>query len=145
MLLPTKKGSYTKGEGHFFSYDATLQLDYSTRSGKHLLLNSTGGSIAQTNSDFMTVAVTGFSNERLDQINSGNGYSPNTKPVYDNITTRQISGYTNFNYSYDNRYAADLSIRSDGSSQFGAEKRFGTFWSAGIRQRLFTPSPQVPI
>jgi TonB-linked SusC/RagA family outer membrane protein len=132
----TKKGSYTKGEGHFFSYDGTLQLDYSKRTGKHLLLNSTGLSIAQTNSDFMTVTVTGFPNERLDQINFGNGYPPNTKPVYENITTRQISAYTNFNYSYDNRYAADLSIRSDGSSQFGSEKRFGTFWSAGVSWNL---------
>ncbi|HEY8894730.1 MAG TPA: SusC/RagA family TonB-linked outer membrane protein [Niastella sp.] len=132
----TKKGSYTKGEGHFFSYDGTVQLDYSKRSGKHLLLNSTGGSITQTNSDYMTVTVTGFPNERLDQINFGNGYPPNTKPVYENITTRQISGYTNFNYSYDNRYSADLSIRTDGSSQFGSEKRFGTFWSAGVSWNL---------
>ncbi|HEY1202157.1 MAG TPA: SusC/RagA family TonB-linked outer membrane protein, partial [Niastella sp.] len=113
-----------------------MQLDYSKRSGKHLLLNSTGGTITQTNSDFMTVTVTGFPNERLDQINFGNGYPSNTKPVYENITTRQISGYTNFNYSYDNRYAADLSIRTDGSSQFGSEKRFGTFWSAGVSWNL---------
>lgn len=132
----TKKGIYTKGEGHFFSYDGALQLDYSKQFGKHRLLNSTGLSIAQTNSDFMTVTVTGFPNERLDQINFGNGYPPNTKPVYENITTRQISGYTNFNYSYDNRYAADLSIRSDGSSQFGSEKRYGTFWSAGVSWNL---------
>jgi TonB-linked SusC/RagA family outer membrane protein len=146
----TKKGSYTKGAGNFSSYDGTLQLDYSKRTGKHLLLNSTGGSIAQTRSDFMTVTVTGFPNERLDQINFGNGYPPNTKPVYENITTRQISGYTNFNYSYDNRYSADFSIRSDGSSQFGAEKRFGTFWSAGVswnlhKEKILANTPYIDL
>lgn len=132
----TRKGSYTKGEGNFFSYDGTLQLDYSKRIGKHLLLNSTGGAISQTNSDYLTVIATGFPNERLDQINFGNNYAENSKPTYTNNTTRLISGYTNFNYSYDSRYSADFSMRSDGSSQFGSEKRFGTFWSAGVSWNL---------
>ncbi|AEV98596.1 SusC/RagA family TonB-linked outer membrane protein [Niastella koreensis] len=132
----TRKGIYTKGEGNFFSYDGTIQLDYSKRLGKHLILNSTGSSISQTNSDYMTVTATGFPNERLDQINFGNNYQENSKPTYTNNTTRLISAYTNFNYSYDNRYAADFSIRSDGSSQFGTDKRFGTFWSAGVSWNL---------
>ncbi len=84
----------------------------------------------------MTVIATGFPNERLDQINFGNNYEENSKPTYTNNTTRLISGYTNFNYSYDSRYSADFSIRSDGSSQFGSEKRFGTFWSAGASWNL---------
>jgi TonB-linked SusC/RagA family outer membrane protein len=132
----TRKGIYTKGEGNFFSYDGTVQLDYSKRLGRHLLLNSTGTSISQTNSDFMTVTATGFPNDRLDQINFGNNYQENSKPSYTNNTTRLISAYTNFNYSYDNRYAADFSVRSDGSSQFGTQKRFGTFWSAGVSWNL---------
>ncbi|MBO9201597.1 MULTISPECIES: SusC/RagA family TonB-linked outer membrane protein [Niastella] len=132
----TRKGIYTKGEGNFFSYDGTVQLDYSKKLGRHLILNSTGSSISQTTSDFTTVTATGFPNDRLDQINFGNNYQENSKPKYTNSTTRLISAYTNFNYSYDSRYAADFSIRSDGSSQFGTQKRFGTFWSAGVSWNL---------
>ena len=37
----------------------------------------------------------------------------------------------NFNYIYDDRYFLDLSGRYDGSSQFGADKRWAPFWSVG--------------
>jgi len=132
----TRRGSYKKGTANFFSYDGTLQMDYSKRIGKHLLLNSTGTAISQTNDDYLSITATGFPNERLDQINFGNGYAENTKPEYTNNTSRLISIYSNFNYSYDNRYAADFSFRTDGSSQFGANKRFGNFWSAGVSWNL---------
>ena len=35
-------------------------------------------------------------------------------------------------YDYDNKYFAEASIRSDESSRFGANHRYGTFWSAGV-------------
>lgn len=34
-------------------------------------------------------------------------------------------------YSYDNKYFFDTSIRTDGSSRFHPDNRWGTFWSAG--------------
>ncbi len=34
-------------------------------------------------------------------------------------------------YSYDNKYFFDASIRSDGSSRFHPDSRWGTFWSVG--------------
>lgn len=132
----TKKGSYTKGEGKFFSYDGTLQVDYSKRFGKHQLMNSTGGSISQTDSKYLSIYVEGFGNDQQDQISFGNGYPPNSRPSYVNNITRRVSGFTNFNYSYNNRYNADLSVSTDGSSQFGSKKRFGTFWSAGASWNL---------
>ena len=132
----TKKGSYTKGEGNFFSYDASLQMDYSRQFGKHQFMNTTGGSIAETENNYLTVYVEGFPNDRLNQISFGNGYPPNSKPKYTNDVTRRISGFSNFNYTYDNRYVADFSISSDGSSQFGTNKRFATFWSAGASWNL---------
>ena len=33
-------------------------------------------------------------------------------------------------YSFDNRYAVSASVRRDGASSFGENKRWGTFWSA---------------
>src|SRR5699024_11088579 len=35
-------------------------------------------------------------------------------------------------YTYDDRFLADLTIRENASSQFGADNRWGLFWSAGI-------------
>lgn len=53
-----------------------------------------------------------------------------------------ISEYTmasffgNVNYNYNYKYLADFSLRRDGSSRFGANNRWGTFWSAGIGWNL---------
>ena len=57
-------------------------------------------------------------------------------PSASESTTRRVGLVGNVNYVYDNRYYADFSLRTDGSSQFGSNKRFGTFWSAGIGWNL---------
>ena len=132
----TKKGSYTRGWGDFFAYDASVQLDYGRRFGRHHLFNTTGANIAQTESDYTSVYVEGFPNQRLTEIVFGNGYPPNSKPSGSNSISRRVSGFSNFNYSYDGRYQADLSISADGSSQFGINNRFAPFWSLGTSWNL---------
>lgn len=128
----TERGSYTQTHSKFFSYDGSLQLDYNKRMGNGYLYNTTGLNIAETNSDYVGIYVTGFPNERMDDIGFGNGYPENTKPNGGNAVTRRISAFSNFNYTYDNRFLADVSFRADGSSQFGVNKRFAPFWSAGL-------------
>ncbi len=41
-----------------------------------------------------------------------------------------------FDYSYDDKYVANLSWRRDGSSRFARDYRFGEFWSAGLAWNL---------
>ncbi len=41
------------------------------------------------------------------------------------------SYFGRLNYNYDNKYFLSSSIRTDGSSRFASEKRWGTFWSVG--------------
>ncbi|WP_430816482.1 SusC/RagA family TonB-linked outer membrane protein [Carboxylicivirga sp. RSCT41] len=42
------------------------------------------------------------------------------------------SFFANLAYNYNYKYLVDMSIRRDGSSRFGVNNRWGTFWSAGI-------------
>ena len=45
----------------------------------------------------------------------------------------RLGGYFGkVNYDYNSKYLADVSLRRDGSSRFGADKRFGTFWAAKV-------------
>lgn len=53
---------------------------------------------------------------------------------------RIASYFLNANYDYDNRYYASFAFRRDGSSVFGADKRWGNFWSIGGKWR-FTAEP----
>ncbi|MFZ5938938.1 MAG: SusC/RagA family TonB-linked outer membrane protein [Bacteroidota bacterium] len=43
-------------------------------------------------------------------------------------------------YSYDNKYYLRASIRSDGSSKFGANNRWGTFYSVGLSWNMHNES-----
>jgi len=49
---------------------------------------------------------------------------------------RLLSFFGNFEYNYDNRYYLTGSIRTDGSSRFHPDTRWGTFWSAGGSWRI---------
>jgi TonB-linked SusC/RagA family outer membrane protein len=136
----TQKGSYSQSHSQFFSYDGSLQLDVNKRLGNGYFFNTTGASIAETNSTYSSILVKGFPNERMDDIGFGNGYPPNSKPGGGNAVTRRISAFSNFNYTYDNRFLADFSVSVDGSSQFGVNNRFAPFWSTGLGWNIHNES-----
>lgn len=46
------------------------------------------------------------------------------------------SFFLNAQYDYENKYYASASIRRDGASTFGADNRWGTFWSVGAKWRI---------
>jgi TonB-linked SusC/RagA family outer membrane protein len=47
-----------------------------------------------------------------------------------------LSFFSNAEYAYDNRYFLSASVRSDGSSRFHPDNRWGTFWSVGASWRI---------
>lgn len=75
------------------------------------------------------LAVRGITIPYYDQINS-----PGVSVLRQSGTTIKetlLSYFGQANYSFRNKYFVTGSIRTDGSSRFGEDKRFGTFWSAG--------------
>lgn len=68
----------------------------------------------------------------MDDITFALQYAENKTPYGNESITRDI-GFTGvLGYTYDDRFLADLTIRENASSQFGADNRWGLFWSAGI-------------
>lgn len=132
----TKRGSYTRSNGTFFSYDGSVQLDYSKQIGAGQLYATGGAGLAQTNSDASSMQVLGFPNQRLDQLVFGNAYPADSRPSGSNTVTRRFSSFLNGSYSYKGRYQADVSVSADGSSQFGTDKRVAPFWSGGLSWNL---------
>lgn len=130
------RGSYTKNNGSFFSYDASLLADYNHSFGKHLVFGTLGISAAEQNSRTYGVVVTGFPNTRLDELFLGNAYLRDSRPGGQNNISRRASAFTSLNYTYDKRYLADFSFNVDGSTQFGAKNRFAPFWAAGLGWNL---------
>ena len=55
--------------------------------------------------------------------------------AYYRSESRLASYFADAHYAYDDRYYLSASVRRDGSSVFGADNRWGTFWSVGGKWR----------
>lgn len=86
---------------------------------------------------------TSFKNAYL----AGSNYPVEDKPaVINTAVPSSASTYINRNalaswfgnaeYNYNNKYYVSASLRFDGSSRFGSNNRWGTFWSMGAKYRL---------
>ena len=122
-----------------FDYDASLVLSYFWQANKHVINANLGWNAKQSRTKEFSVMAEGFPNERLDYISFATQYQKNGSPSGNEYTSRLVGFLGNLNYSWDERYLFDLSFREDASSQFGADKRWAPFWSAGLGWILFLP------
>ena len=127
-----KKGSYKKSEGDNFNINGDLGLSYSVQLKKHLVFFN--GQLNFSNYTYNTAVMRaeGFPNENMNHISFGVQYDSSTgKPTGTEGISRSIGGIASLNYSYDDRYLFDANYRLTGSSEFGANSRWGSFWSLG--------------
>ncbi|MCR6721186.1 MAG: SusC/RagA family TonB-linked outer membrane protein [Chitinophagaceae bacterium] len=135
-ILPTsdqylKRGEYTitNGKSNMFSTD--LGASYSVEKNGHQVFTNLIYSIQQTSNAMTGMSMVGFPNDRMDDISMGLEYKEGTTAQGSEQTSRTVGVTSAINYSYLNKYLADFSYRASGSSQFGADNRWGSFWSAG--------------
>ena len=131
-----RRGSYSASRGDVFDYDASLVLSYFWQANKHVINANLGWNAKQSRTKEFSVMAEGFPNERLDYISFATQYQKNGSPSGNEYTSRLVGLLGNLNYSWDERYLFDLSFREDASSQFGADKRWAPFWSAGLGWNL---------
>jgi len=110
-------------------YIFTNTLNYNkTFAGVHDLSAVAGMSYEQTEVRNIEVDATGFLSDQ--QINTISASTPGT--TNNEVTGSRLVGYFGrANYSFDNRYILEGSVRRDGSSRFGANNKYGTFWAVG--------------
>ncbi|WP_164121840.1 SusC/RagA family TonB-linked outer membrane protein [Sphingobacterium sp. xlx-130] len=140
FMNATKKGSYQKVTSQNLRYEGRFGIAYTESFDKHLMVMNANYNILEARSDSYTILASGFPNDRMDHVGMGLEYLAGSKPTGVEATSRLIGGLANMNYSYDGKYLADFAFRLDGSSQFGSNKRFGTFWSSGIGWNLHNES-----
>ncbi|MDF2516548.1 MAG: SusC/RagA family TonB-linked outer membrane protein [Sphingobacterium sp.] len=132
-----RKGAYWIGLNRGMKYEGALNLSYSKKiKEKHQIFVGTEANIFQDNTSQLTNAAEGFPNSDLDFPSMALQYMKDGKPSGNEYYYRTVGFVGNANYNYDNRYFVDGTFRMDGSSQFGANKRFAPFWSAGLGWNL---------
>ncbi|MBP3420304.1 MAG: SusC/RagA family TonB-linked outer membrane protein [Marinifilaceae bacterium] len=131
-----KRGSYTKTNGYSQRISVDLTANWSKTIKKHMIFINGGYNLAMANSDNVGMTAWGFLNNRVDHITFAKQFADNGVPTGSESITREIGFIGAANYSYDDRYLADISVRASGSSVFGSNKRWGTFWAAGLGWNL---------
>lgn len=131
-----QRGSYSITNGEANNLNIDLTANWSNQWGKHQLLANTAYSLQSTTSTSEGMVAWGFLNNHVDYITFAKQYAEGGKPSGSESITRSLGITGAVNYSYDERYLLDASLRFNGSSVFGKNNRWGTFWSAGAGWNL---------
>lgn len=112
---------------------------YSKAFGEHHFDLLAGYSVQYTNTDAQNITAKGYQNDLIPQLVAGGNaqiyvntltstYKPNqgTLPT-ENITNTLESYFGRLQYNYAGKYYLTGSLRTDGSSRFGAANKWGTF------------------
>lgn len=127
-----RKGSYDYSSGRDFSYLARFRAGYTNLFADiHNLSIDLSAEAAEDKASNYKFGAEGFPDESIDFIGAALQYRQFLAPNGSEATTRRMGVVGNINYMYDERYVLDLNYRVDGASQFGTNRRFAPFWSAG--------------
>ena len=148
----SKKGSLTQKNGSGVSYAGTLTGAFNLMTDNNSLYSVNAGvEIRKETSESSTMTGVGFYDDALNFMGQAAGYSDKTdqKPTGTQAISTELGFFVNANYMYNNRYYADVVYRVTGSSKFGANNRYGNFWSAGlgwnIHNESFVTSSKIDI
>jgi TonB-dependent starch-binding outer membrane protein SusC len=105
---------------------STNTLNYSKDFGEHTVSALAGYSFETSVYSSIEVEGSGFVSDDLPNVNSAA-----TKSITNAEGSQWalLSYFTRLNYSFRNKYLFEVSARRDGSSRFGADKRFGNFYA----------------
>lgn len=127
----TKQGDYSSSKGRSWRYTLNTGLAYALSIHDHNLTFNGRTEVRSQSSTTESFIATGFPKGVGAIPSFAYSYKENSKPGYNETIIRNVSFLGTFNYNYKYRYLFDFSISSDGSTAFGRDKKFQTFWSVG--------------
>ncbi|WP_368124746.1 SusC/RagA family TonB-linked outer membrane protein [Bacteroides salyersiae] len=130
QILGSPYGYRRDSYAHRATWVWTNMLSYDkTFNDVHQVKAIVGMEAQSSNYRDIAAAVSGYPTGKLDAIDIGA-----TDKDVEGITTdwRMLSYLATAGYTYDDKYIVDAAIRRDGSSRFGADNQFGTFWAIGL-------------
>ena len=124
-----EKGELFITEQTTLSWNTNILLTYNNTIDKHNINLALGFNAKEDKMNYSQTHYRGFPNSDL----SDKKYAKEivSLPTLLDNHTRLIGTFLQSNYTYNDIYLFDLSVRFDGSSEFGSNKRFATFWSGG--------------
>ncbi|AJW64364.1 TonB-dependent Receptor Plug Domain protein [Elizabethkingia miricola] len=111
-----------------YTWASVNQLNYVGKFDKHRLDVSAFFEYQKNQYDLLKGTGSNFPVDGLTNLdNASASFTANSS-----YTDWQNASYFGvLNYTYDNRFVLDATVRREGSSRFAPSKRYGTFWSVG--------------
>lgn len=131
-----KKGTFNTTNTQSNQYEGELSVTFAKLIGRHRLNAVLGGNLNSNKTLTQGYSAQGFPEGDFVYPSFSNGYPEGGSPTYYENTSRSMNGYFNLGYSFDDRYLMDFSLRENGSSVFGASKRYIGTWSVGLGWNL---------
>src|SRR5690606_29548156 len=136
IIYANDRGGASNSNTYWNSFLNENVLTYSKSFDHSQRLTVTGGFTYQTYmSRHSGISVSGFTNNITENYNLGSAETIN--PPSSGISEWQlISGLGRVNYSIWDKYYVTASLRSDGSSRFGKDNKWGLFPSGALAWRI---------
>lgn len=127
---PFLRGKLSIAENDAISWNINSFIAYNAVINKNSINVSTGLNASANNTSVLNSNYRGFPSAELNSI--GHAREIIEKPYGLDNKTRLAGLFLSANYTYDNIYLVDASLRFDGSSEFGSDKKIAPFWSLGF-------------
>lgn len=128
-----RKGSYTMSEGRNSTLTGKLDIQYNkVINNVHNFYLNAGFDLSQRSSVENTTEAEGFPSDKMTDIMFARQYMKDRKPTGNEQTVHEVGYYASLSYSFDDRINADVTFRQNASSMYGADSRWGMFWSTGV-------------
>lgn len=112
------------------SYIIEPQLNYVNSWGKNRINLLVGFTFQNTNSNSSEIRGKNFSSNAL--IRNISAAKEKTLGAIGKSEYNYVSVFSRINYTYNNKYIANITARRDGSSKFGDNNKFGNFGAVGL-------------
>ncbi|QBR12958.1 SusC/RagA family TonB-linked outer membrane protein [Sphingobacterium sp. CZ-2] len=131
-----RKGSYQVNNGKSTYLSGDLNINYSKQIEKNYFFGNLGYNVSEKKFAERVYFAEGFPSDRLQDIIFARNYAIDTRPSGLDGITRDMGFLAAFSYMWDNRFISDFTYRANASSQFGADRRWASFWSVGLGWNL---------
>ena len=126
-------GELNTTDGKDISWDMSAMLSYNRSLQRHHFNFSLAFNLISAESSYTYASYRGFPSGTLHSINYAEEIVD--KPTKEQNKTRLFGFLSSLNYTFNNIYLLDASVRMDGSSEFGADKKLAPFlvWWLGSK------------
>lgn len=127
------KGSYNYNKNGSEAFNGNLTLTYNNVfASKHILNANIRTGFSQQKDEMIGLTAVGFSATADPLLYLANSFSPDSRPGGSTVKKTSMELIGSVNYSYDMKYNLDLSYNLSGTSNFGVDNPYQSFYSAGI-------------